>query len=113
MARLSRFAVLTSDAAAAIAPDPNSIVWLPARAALGDAEALLLLLALSLLLLGIVMAIFSPRFADTAIRAAAQGVSSRCRRAHQGVPRRLAPAGAAPQGIRPAAARSLADLADA
>ena len=42
---LSRFAVLTSDAAAAFAPDADSIVWWPARAALGDGEALLLLLA--------------------------------------------------------------------
>ena len=41
---LSRFAVLTSDAAAAFAPDVDSIVWWPARAALGDGEALLLLL---------------------------------------------------------------------
>ena len=40
---LSRFAVLTSDAAAAFAPDVDSIVWWPARAALGDGEALLLL----------------------------------------------------------------------
>ncbi|CCE05644.1 conserved membrane hypothetical protein [Bradyrhizobium sp. STM 3843] len=74
---LSRFAILTSNTAAAIAPDPASIVWLPARAVVGDGEALLALLAASLLLLGIVMAIFSPRFADTAISAAAQGVSSR------------------------------------
>ncbi|MGJ5175706.1 permease [Bradyrhizobium oligotrophicum] len=74
---LSRFAVLTSDAAAAIAPDPDSFVWLPARATLGDGQALLILLAAGLLLLGIVMMVFSPRFADTAISAAAQGVSSR------------------------------------
>src|SRR5438309_9265893 len=33
---LSRFAVLTSDAAAAFAPDADSMVWWPARAALGD-----------------------------------------------------------------------------
>src|SRR6202171_6349495 len=39
---LSRFAVLTSDAAAAFAPDIESIVWGPARGAVGDAEALLL-----------------------------------------------------------------------
>jgi ABC-2 type transport system permease protein len=64
---LSRFAVLTSDAAAAYAPDLASMVWWPARAALGDGEALLLLLAVGLVLLGVVMAIFSPRFADTAI----------------------------------------------
>ena len=69
---LSRFAVLTSDAAAGFAPDSGSFLWWPARAALGDGEALLLLLAGSLVMLGAVMAIFSPRFADTAI-----GVSGR------------------------------------
>ena len=35
---LSRFAVLTSDAAAAFAPELNSTAWWPARAALGDAR---------------------------------------------------------------------------
>jgi ABC-2 type transport system permease protein len=68
---LSRFAVLTSDAAAAFAPDADSMVWWPARAALCDGEVLLLLLAGGLLLLGAVMAIFSARFADTAIRVSA------------------------------------------
>jgi ABC-2 type transport system permease protein len=68
---LSRFAVLTSDAAAAFAPDADSIVWWPARAALGDGEALLLLLAGGLMLLGAVMAMFSPRFADTAVSVSA------------------------------------------
>ena len=70
---LSRFAVLTSDAAAAFAPDLESLVWWPARAALGDGEALLLLLAGGLVLLGIVMAIFSTRFADTAVSVSANG----------------------------------------
>ncbi len=74
---LSRFAVLTSDAAAHIAPDADSIVWWPARAVLGDGEALLLLLASSLVLLGLIMAAFSPRFADTAVTAAAYAASSR------------------------------------
>jgi ABC-2 type transport system permease protein len=68
---LSRFAVLTSDAAAAFAPGLESLVWWPARAALGDGEALLQLLAGGLVLLGVVMAIFSPRFADTAVSASA------------------------------------------
>ena len=68
---LSRFAVLTSDTAAAFAPDPDSLAWWPARATLGDGEALLLLLACSLVLLGAVMAIFSPRFAETVISASA------------------------------------------
>ena len=76
---LSRFAVLTSDAAAAFAPDAGSMIWWPARAALGDGEALLLLLAAGLLLLGAVMAVFSARFADTAVRVSANAVP-----AHQG-----------------------------
>jgi ABC-2 type transport system permease protein len=68
---LSRFTVLTSDAAAAFAPGIESPVWWPARAALGDGEALLVLLAGGLVLLGAVMAIFSPRFADTAVSVSA------------------------------------------
>jgi len=68
---LSRFAVLTSDTAAAIAPDSGSPFWWPARAVLGDGEALLLLLAFGLALLGVVMAIFSPRFAATVVSASA------------------------------------------
>lgn len=72
---LSRFAVLTSDAAAALAPDGDSLLWWPARAILGDGEALLHLLSFSLVLLGAVMAVFSPRFADTAISASAYASS--------------------------------------
>ncbi|WP_407177240.1 permease [Bradyrhizobium sp. STM 3562] len=74
---LSRFAILTSDAAAAFAPDADSLLWWPARAALGEAGALMLLLSASLLLLGGVMAIFSPRFADTATAASTQAISNR------------------------------------
>ncbi len=74
---LSRFAVLTSDAAASFAPGPDSMLWWPARAALGDGEALLLMLACALLLLGTVMAGFSARFADTAVRASTSATSTR------------------------------------
>ena len=74
---LSRFAVLTSDTATGFAPDTDSLLWWPARAALGDSEALLLLLAGSLVMLGAVMAIFSPRFADTAISVSAGGTANR------------------------------------
>jgi ABC-2 type transport system permease protein len=73
---LSRFAVLTSDAAAAYAPDVDSIVWWPARATLGDSEALLLLLALGLTLLGVVMTVFSRQFAGTAIRVSSTAMPS-------------------------------------
>jgi ABC-2 type transport system permease protein len=92
---LSRFAVLTSDAAAAFAPDTDSIVWWPARAALGDGEALLLLLAGGLVLLGVVMAIFSARFADTAV-----SVSATATPAHQGSRTRAFRAGSRQQALR-------------
>jgi len=74
---LSRSAVLTSDAAAGFAPDVESILWWPARAALGDGEALLLLLAGGLLLLGAMMAVFSASFADTAARVSAHTTPNR------------------------------------
>jgi ABC-2 type transport system permease protein len=74
---LSRFAVLTSDSAAAYAPGPESLVWWPARAILGDGGALLLLLSVGLVLLGVVMTVLSPRFADTALSASAHAASSR------------------------------------
>ena len=75
---LSRFAVLTSDAAAAYAPDFDSPLWWPARAAIGDGEMLSLLLAGSLVLLGGVMAIFSPKFAGTVVSASATATTIRC-----------------------------------
>jgi len=92
---LSRFAVLTSDAAAAFAPPGDSLVWWPARAALGDVTALLALLSASLVLLGAVMATFSPRFADTALGASAQAVASR-----QGSRRKAFRGGSRQQALR-------------
>jgi ABC-2 type transport system permease protein len=92
---LSRFAFLTSDAAAAFAPELDSLLWLPARAALGDGEALLLLLVFGLLLLGSVMAGFSARFADTAIRASASSAP-----AHRGWRKRPFRAASRQQALR-------------
>ncbi|QDW41382.1 permease [Bradyrhizobium sp. KBS0727] len=74
---LSRFTVLTSDAAAAYAPGPDSPLWWPAHAAIGDGEVLALLVAFSLVLLGGVMAIFSPRFADTVAHVSATAMTTR------------------------------------
>jgi ABC-2 type transport system permease protein len=92
---LSRFAVLTSDAAARFAPDVDSIVWWPARAVLGDGEALLLLLAGGLMLLGAVMAIFAGKFADTAVRASASA-----RPNHQGSRGKAFRSGSRQQALR-------------
>jgi ABC-2 type transport system permease protein len=74
---LSRFAILTSDAVAGFAPGPDSMLWWPARAALGDGEALLLLLACGLLLLGTVMTCLSAGFAETAAHASTGTASAR------------------------------------
>jgi len=74
---LSRFAILTSDSAVALAPAAESIIWWPARAVTGDVTVLLPLLSASLILLGIVMAIFSPRFAETAASASARAAPGR------------------------------------
>jgi ABC-2 type transport system permease protein len=74
---LSRFAILTSDAVVALAPAAESIFWWPARAVTGDVTALLPLLSVSLVLLGLVMAIFSPRFAETAAGASARAAPAR------------------------------------
>lgn len=80
---LSRFAVLTSDAFAALAPSAESVVWWPARAMLGDPGALVFLLAMSLCLLGASMAIVSPHVANhvrhVAAQASARGGATRIR----------------------------------
>jgi len=67
---LSRLSVLQSDAMIALAPGPGSVLWWPARAALGDGMALAGVLAASLALLGAAIAIVAPRFGDYAVAAA-------------------------------------------
>jgi ABC-2 type transport system permease protein len=73
---LSRFAVLTSDAAASFAPNADSIVWWPVKAVLGDGTALLMILGCSLLLLGATMAVFSSRFGDDVVNASTSAASA-------------------------------------
>jgi ABC-2 type transport system permease protein len=80
---LSRFAVLTSDTAARLAPPTDSMIWWPARAALGDIEVMMLLVAGALVILGVVMAVFAPRFADTVVSVAANPAAAAHGRAHE------------------------------
>jgi ABC-2 type transport system permease protein len=61
---LSRFTLLTSDAAASLAPDVGSVLWLPALAIVGDGHALGFMLGVSLVLLGATIASFAPHFGD-------------------------------------------------
>jgi ABC-2 type transport system permease protein len=70
---LSRFAPLRSRWLIAHAPDVSSALWLPARAVLGNVDALLAVMAVSIALLGAAIAIFSRRFGEHVV--AASGVS--------------------------------------
>jgi len=87
---LSRIAVLQSATVIAHAPDVASIVWWPARAALGDAADLAAVGASSVALLAAAIAVFSPRFGDHAIAAAGVSAAVTRQRAHGGF-RRASP----------------------
>ena len=67
---LSRFTALQSQWMLAIAPDPGSAAWWPARAVLGDAAALAVVMASAAALLIVAIAVFSRRFGDHAVAAA-------------------------------------------
>jgi ABC-2 type transport system permease protein len=71
---LSRMVFLESDTLVALVPEIDSVVWWPARAALGDLTALAVVLGGSLALLGGAIVVFSARFGDHAI--AASGVAA-------------------------------------
>jgi len=71
---LSRFTALQSEWLLAIAPDSGSALWWPARAVLGDAVALVAVVASAIALLAVSIAVFSRRFGEHAVAAA--GVSS-------------------------------------
>ncbi len=67
---LSRTAVLQSPFVTALAPDANSLFWLPARALLGEWQIGAAILAAALSLLALVTARYAPIFASHAIAAA-------------------------------------------
>jgi len=67
---LSRFAFLTSEAVVSHAPDAASPVWWPARAMLGDPQALAVAAAASFGLLAATVLFFAARFGEHAIAAA-------------------------------------------
>jgi ABC-2 type transport system permease protein len=66
---MSRFAFLQSEAALAYAPRADSVVWWPARAAMGDVWALLLVFAVSLVAFVFIASVQVPRFARFALAA--------------------------------------------
>jgi ABC-2 type transport system permease protein len=66
---LSRVSVVGSQAVIAHMPGLDSLVWWPARAAMGDGRALIAVLAVSLLLLATIIVLVAPRFDEYAITA--------------------------------------------
>ncbi len=70
---LSRFEFLSSQAVAQIVPDLDSLLWMPARAVMGETGALLIMLTLSFGLLLTTIAAFAGKFGEYVINAA--GVS--------------------------------------
>ncbi|MDB5512129.1 MAG: permease [Enterovirga sp.] len=66
----SRISLLSSSAVVGSAPGPDSPLWWPARALLGDGPLIGLLLAGSVALLVAVVALVAPRFAEAATAAA-------------------------------------------
>jgi ABC-2 type transport system permease protein len=79
---ISRLAFFRSEAANALAPALESMAWWPARAAMGDAPLLLVVLGAGLGLLLAAIAVFSARFADHVTAAA--GIAHTTRRQHAG-----------------------------
>lgn len=70
---ISRLDVFQSDAVSAIAPDVGSVLWYPAKAAMGQGLALFAVLAASFGLLTLAVIFFGKRFGEHVINAA--GVS--------------------------------------
>ena len=66
---LSRMVFLESATLVALVPEIDSLLWWPARAALGDLTALGTVLGISILMLGAAILVFSARFGDHAIAA--------------------------------------------
>ena len=91
---ISRVAVLQSHTMLALAPGVNSLVWWPARAALGDGSALVVVLAASLAMLVAAIAFVAPRFGGYALAAAGLGHSSVVRTRRDAFRARTSPCGA-------------------
>ena len=81
---LSRFSVLRSDTLMRFAPALDSVLWWPARAALGDWTALAAVLGSSLLALLLVVVIFSARFGEHVVAAASVAQSRTRQRTARG-----------------------------
>ena len=85
---LSRMVFLESDTLIALVPDIDSVLWIPARAALGDLWSLAITLGISLAMLGAAIVVFSARFGHHAIAASSVSASGTRQAQHAGFRRR-------------------------
>ncbi len=88
---ISRVSVLQSSAVLTRAPDLDSVVWWPARAAMGDWLALIGVLAVSCALLVAVIALVAPRFGEYAVAASGAGASRVSQTGRQSAFRKTSP----------------------
>jgi ABC-2 type transport system permease protein len=73
---LSRFDAFHSEVIMHVAPEANSLFWLPARAAMGDIAALAVVLSAGFLLFCLAVSVASRRFGEFATAAASVGMGS-------------------------------------
>jgi ABC-2 type transport system permease protein len=92
---LSRIDAFHSDFVMSHAPALDSLAWLPARAAMGDLNALAILCIVAALLFGVAVSVSSRRFGSYAIAAAGIGMGT----VHQ-APRKAFRAGSAAAALR-------------
>lgn len=76
---LARPGFLISNEMLALAPDPASLAWLPARAIMGDLGAMAAVVVAGALLLGLAILVFSGRFGEHALAAASAPPKARQR----------------------------------
>src|SRR5262245_33802482 len=79
---MSRVAMLESTTMLEWAPATDSLLWLPARAMLGDTSALITVMACGIALLGVSILVYSARFAGHAVAAAGVARTAAAPQAH-------------------------------
>ncbi|WDR03999.1 hypothetical protein PSQ19_08270 [Devosia algicola] len=112
--KFSRFTLLQSSEIVAAAPDLANILWLPARAAMGDLAALVPVAltgfgALALIIIATASSLWSPRHFNRQCQPHPHRAPSR----HPRLQERFAKTCPAPQGVETASARPMAFVANA
>ncbi len=81
--KFSRLEIFRSESVVAGAPGPASLLWWPARAAMGEGATLAALLGLGLGLLAVVITVFSANFGDHVVAASGEAYEGKRQRPRQ------------------------------